>query len=154
LLPHKHLILGIILAAIIFLVYPQISILGLVIIVLSSVLIDIDHYFYYVYKKKKISPIKAYKWYRSHGKKCHTLTKEQKSQVHFGTYLLHGIEILIILLLLGFFVSEIFYFILIGFTFHLLIDLAVEIINDNYYNKISVIYAFLKSKGLTFIEDI
>ena len=153
-LPPKHLLLGILLAIVILIVYPQISLLNLGIIVLSSILIDIDHYFYYIYKKKKINPIKAYKWYITQGKKCCSLTREQKAKVHFGTCLLHGIEILVILFLLGFFVSDIFYFILIGFTFHLLLDLSVEIIYDNDYNKLSVIYTFLKSKGLTFIEDI
>ena len=153
-LPHKHLILGIILASVIFLVYPSIGIINFLIIILSSVLVDIDHYFYYVYKKKKINPLKAYKWYTTHRKKCLSLSKEQKAQVHFGTYFLHGIEILILLFLLGFFVSDIFYFILIGFTFHLLSDLSLEIVCFNEFNKISVIYAFLKSKGLTFIDDL
>ena len=151
--PLKHLILGIALAVLIFLVFPSISILGLVIIFLSSVLIDVDHYIYYVYKRKKISPIKAYKWYTENRRKSCSIPKEQKGKIHFGTYFLHGIEILIILLLLGFFVSDVFYFILIGFTFHLLVDLSVEIICYNIYNKVSVIYAFLKSKGLTFIDD-
>lgn len=152
--PLTHLILGIFLAVTIFVVYPSVNVLGLAIIVLSSVLIDIDHYFYYIYKRKNINPIKAYKWYTTNRKKCCSLAKEQKAQVHFGTYCLHGIEILIILLLLGFFASNLFYFILIGFTFHLLLDLSVEIVYYNVYNKVSVIYAFLKSKGLTFIDDL
>ena len=151
--PIKHLILGIALAAILFVILPEITLIQLGIIVVSSVLIDIDHYFYYVYKKKKLNPIKAYKWYIGNRRKCCAIPQEQKINIHFGTYCLHGIEILIILLLLGFFVSNIFYFILIGFTFHLLLDLSVEVVYYNMYNKISVIYALLKSKGLIFIDD-
>ena len=151
--PITHLILGIVLAAVLFVILPEISLIQLGIIVASSVLIDIDHYSYYIYKKKKINPIKAYKWYTANIKKCCSMPKEQKGKVHFGTCFLHGIEILILLFILGFFVSNIFYFILIGFTFHLLLDLSVEIIYYNIYNKISIIYAFLKSRGLTFIDD-
>ena len=151
--PIKHLILGIILATILFLTIPEIGLVSLGIIVASSIFIDVDHYFYYVYKKKKLDPFKAYRWYMDNRKKCCAIPKEQKGKIHFGTYYLHGIEILIILLLLSFFVSDIFYFILIGFTFHLLLDLSIEIICYNEFNKVSVIYAFLKSKGLIFIDD-
>ena len=151
--PIKHLILGIFLALLLFVTIPEISLVSLGIIVASSVLVDIDHYFYYVYKKKKINPVKAYKWYMGNRKKCRTMSKEHKRTTHFGTYCLHGIEILIILLLLGFFVSNFFYFVLIGVTFHLLLDLSVEIIYYGIYDKISVTYAFLKSRGLVFIED-
>ena len=153
-LPHKHFILGIIFTAVLFLFFPSIGIFGAIIIIASSVLIDVDHYIYYVFKKKKLSPIKAYKWFRGNMKKCHRIPKEHQGKVHFGTYLLHGIEPLIILFTFGFFVSDIFYFILIGFTFHLLLDLSVEIIKYNEFNKISVIYYFLKSKGMTFIDDL
>ena len=152
--PITHLILGIALALVIFLVYPSIGIISLTIIVLSSVLIDIDHYIYYIFKKKKINPIIAYRWYVCNRKKCCSMTKEQKEKVHLGTCFLHGIEILIILSILGNFVSPIFYFILIGFTFHLVSDLVGELIRYEGFKGISVIYTFLKSRGLTFIDDL
>ncbi len=153
-LPQTHMLLGIVFVAAIFLIFPSVGILGASIIFLSSFLIDIDHYIYYVYKKKSINPLRAYKWYTDHKTKCHSLSKEQKKKTHFGTYFLHGIEILMILFTLGFFVSPIFYFILIGFTFHLILDLSLEIIKFNEFNKISVLYTFLKSRGLTFIDDL
>ena len=139
---------------VIFLVFPSVGILNITIIFAASVLIDIDHYIYYIYKTKKLNPIKAYTWYRGHQRRCKKIPKEKKSEVHFGTYFLHGIEILMILFALGFFVSPVFYFILIGFTFHLICDLSLEITLFNEYNKISVIYAFLKSRGMTFIDDL
>ncbi len=153
-LPQTHLLLGIIFVAVIFLIFPSVGIMNAAIILAASVLIDIDHYFYYIYKIKKLSPIKAYEWYRGHHKKCKAIPKEKKSEIHFGTCVLHGIEILILLFALGFFVSNIFYFILIGFTFHLITDLSAEITLYNRFNKVSVIYSFLKSKGLTFIDDL
>ena len=153
-LPHKHLILGIVFVAVLFLLFPSIGFLGAGIILASSVLIDIDHYIYYIHKTKNLNPMKAYHWYLGHHEKCKKIPKEKKKGIHFGTYFLHGIETLLILLTLGSFVSPIFYFILIGFTFHLVTDLSFEIIKHNEYNKISVIYAFLKSRGMVFIDDL
>ncbi len=153
-LPQKHIVLGIIFALAIYLIFPSVGILNATIIFLSSFLIDVDHYFYYVYKIKKLSPIKAYKWFTKNVKKHRALSKDQKEKTHFGTMTFHGIEPLILLFTLGFFVSNIFYFILVGFTIHLISDLAVEIIYCNRFNKISVVYCFLKSRGLTFIDDL
>lgn len=152
-LPHEHALLGIVLAGIIFLLFPSVGILGATIIFASSILIDADHYFYYVYKKKKINPFVAYKWFTHKKERRKKITKEQKQKLHFGVYTLHGIEILLILFTLGFFVSNIFYFILVGFTFHLVVDLSVEILKYNDFDKISVIYAFCRSRGLTLWDD-
>ena len=153
-LPQKHIILGIILAGAIFFLFPSVGIINATIIFLASFLIDVDHYFYYIYKTKNLSPIKAYKWFTKNVKKHRALSKEQKQKIHFGTMTFHGIEMLILLFTLGFFVSNIFYFILIGFTIHLISDLALEITLFNSFNKISVIYCFLRSKRLTFIDDL
>jgi len=153
-LPQKHIILGIIVVAGIFLIFPSIGILNATIILLASVLIDVDHYFYYIYKTKKFNPFEAYKWFRKNVKKHRALSKEQREKTHFGTMTFHGVDILMILFALGSFVHPVFYFILIGFTIHLIADLAMEIIFYNSFNKISVIYCFLRSRGLTFIDDL
>ena len=153
-LPQSHILLGIVFVAAIFLIFPSIGILSVAIIFLSSVLIDVDHYIYYIHKTKNINPLTAYRWFRGNMKKHLAIPKDKRKKIHFGTFFLHGIEILMILFTLGFFVSPIFYFILIGFTFHLISDLALEITLYNEFNKVSVIYAFLKSRGLTFIGDL
>ncbi len=153
-LPQTHFVLGIVFVAVIFLIFPSVGIMNATIILAASVLIDIDHYFYYIYKTKKLSLIKAYEWHRGLHKKCKAIPKEKKSEVHFGTCVFHGIEVLMLLFALGFFVSNIFYFIFIGFTFHLITDLALEITVYNKFNKVSVIYCFLKSRGMTFIDDL
>jgi len=153
-LPQKHILLGLIFAIVIFFLFPSVGILNASIIFLSSFLIDVDHYIYYVFKKKNLNLFKAYHWFKHNTRRCKTLSKEQKQKVHFGTYFLHGIETLILLFVLGNFLSPIFYFILIGFTFHMTLDLTVEIIFENKFNKISSIYTFLKSKGMIFIDDL
>jgi hypothetical protein len=153
-LPHKHLIIGIAVVAVLFLLFPSMGFLGAGIILASSVLIDIDHYFYYIFKKRNVNPISAYRWFRGNMKKCKRIPKEKKHEVHFGTCVFHGIEILILLSILGNLVSPIFYFILIGFALHLVSDLILEITKYNAFNKISVIYCFLKSRGMVFIDDL
>ena len=153
-LPQNHLWLGIVVAGAIFLIFPSVGVANAGIILAASVLIDIDHYFYYIHKKKKISPIKAYKWYARNIKKHKKMSKEQREKVYFGTYTLHGVEILFLVFALGFFVHPVFYFIFIGFTIHLLSDLVVEMIYCDRVTKISIISCFLKSRGLTFIDDL
>ena len=152
--PLKHLILGIILGIILFVTLPEIGLVQLGIIVASSILIDIDHYFYYVYKRKKISPIKAYKWYTVSIRKTNKLPRKQKRDISFGFHFFHGIEILILLYVLYFYVSPIFLYILIGVTFHFLIDLIDEIIVCGRLDKISIIYGLMRHKKLKFIDEL
>ncbi len=152
--PLKHLILGIILAAILFVILPEISLVQLGIIVVSSVLIDIDHYFYYIYKKGDKSLVRAYKWYTTSIRKTCKWSRKQKRDISFGFHFLHGIEILLLLYVLYFYFSPIFLYILIGVAFHLGIDLIDEIIECGRLDKISIIYGLLKHKKLKFIDDL
>ncbi len=152
--PLKHLILGIILAVILFVTLPEIGLVNLGIILASSVLIDIDHYFYYVYKKKKINPIKAYKWYTISIRKICKWSRKQKRDISFGCHFLHGVEILLLLYVLYFYFSPIFLYILIGVAFHLGVDLIDEIIGCGRLDKISIIYGLLRHKKLKFIDDL
>lgn len=154
-LPQFHFLLGIIFVAILYFFFsPIISLFGLAVILLSSVLIDIDHYVYYVYKKKDLNPFKAHKWYLKNIKKFHSMSKEQKKKFYIGFYFFHGIESLIILLFLGFYISPIFIFIFIGFFFHLSIDFIADIILEERFGKISVIYTLISLKKLVHIEEV
>ena len=58
-LPKYHIIYGFILSLILFLIFPTLGLIGAGIIFLSSFLIDVDHYIYYVLKENKFSPRKA-----------------------------------------------------------------------------------------------
>ena len=100
--PTQHLLLGIVLALILFVIFPEIGLVQAAIIVASSVLIDIDHYLYYVYRKGDKSLIRAYKWYTTSIRKAHKLPRKQKKEISFGFHFLHGIEILILFYVLYF----------------------------------------------------
>ena len=150
--PSEHLFFGVVFSLILLFFFPSIGVLGFLITALSSVLIDIDHYFYFVYKKKNLSLIKAYQWYIQSGKKFDTLSQEQKKKVYSGFYILHGVEILFVLFLLGIYFYKYFLFVFIGFLIHLSLDLFSELIFKQRIDKLSVIYDFLKFRKIISIE--
>lgn len=127
---------------------------GLLIIFLSNILIDVDHYVYYVVRKGDKSLIKAYRWFTENRKKAHHLDKKQKREISFGFLFLHGIEILIGLYFLYVYVSDTFLYLLLGFGFHLLVDIISEGVECGKMNKLSIIYSYLLHKKLKFIDDI
>jgi len=153
-LPRAHLILGILFSVTLFYLFPQIGYIGLTIILFSSVLIDIDHYFYYVYKKKDWNLKKAYFWFLKKRKQIKSLPREKRNEFYTVFPFLHGIEVLILLFLLGKFFSVYFYFVLIGFSFHLFLDISFKFTFHKRLDRISLIYSFFKFKKLKFIEEL
>src|SRR3989339_573627 len=79
-LPITHFILGLILSG--GLVYFfDFSLIAGAIVLLSSVLIDIDHYFYYVHKKNDWGLKNSYNWFVEHTKKHYLKEISQKIKV-------------------------------------------------------------------------
>jgi len=115
-------------------------------------MIDIDHYFYYVYKKKNLNPIKSIQWFLNKGKKYKKFSLTKKRKYYLSFPFLHGIEILIILFILGGLTSFYFYYILIGFLFHLIFDYIYEFTKRLRIDKISLIYDFIKFKKLKYLD--
>lgn len=152
--PSQHLFFGIIFALILFFIFPQINYIGFLIIVLSSFLIDVDHYLWYVYKKKDWSLKNAYNWSIEIIKKALSLPRRQRNEFYGGFCFLHGIEILFILFFLGISVSNVFLFIFVGIAFHLLLDVTDETIYHDRIDKFSIIHDFFKYKKLKFIENL
>lgn len=133
--PLTHLILSLIL--VLFLrILNVLSPIYLLIILLSALLIDVDHWFVYVIKKKDFSISKSYKWFIALSK----LKKQPKFLCIF-----HTVEffILIIILSLKF---EFFQMVLIGMIFHMALDILDSIKEREYMKEISLIYAVLKRR--------
>lgn len=151
--PSKHILLGGIFSIICFFSFPQINLIEASIIFFSSFLIDIDHYLYYVWRKNDLNLKNSYNWFLKNEKIFLSLSKKDKKTVYQGFYFLHGFESLIILFLLGF-LHKYFFFILIGFSFHLLLDYINIIFKWNKFEKFSIIYDYFKFKKKKFIEDI
>jgi hypothetical protein len=151
-LPHRHIILGAIFSCLVLVLFPQIGIPGFLIIFFSSFLIDVDHYIYYFFKKKDLHPVRAVKWFFENRKIFLNYSVEKRKEFYTGIYFLHGIEILVVLGLL-IFVSEYFLYVLIGFLFHLFLDLIETLSKKNKLTKISLISDFLNSKKLRPVEE-
>ena len=151
-LPIKHLIFGIILSAILLIIFPKIGWMGFFVIILSTVLIDVDHYLYFVYKKKNLNLKNAFNWFIENGKKFYSLPKIERDKFYLGFCFLHGVEILFILFILGIFISKYFLFILVGFSFHLFLDVIYSISQRKRITKVSLVHDFLKFKKLKLMD--
>ena len=149
--PKQHLFLGAIFATALFLLFPKIGFLGASLVLISSILIDIDHYLYYVYKKRDFNLKNAYFWIIGNGKAMCSLPKNKRNQCYMEFFFLHGIEILLILFLLIKF-SNYFLFIFAGVSFHLILDITHQTTYVDRIDRFSVIYDFFKYKKLTQLE--
>ena len=145
--PKKHILLGLIFSVLIYFIL-KLNLIQVSIIFLSSVLIDFDHVIYYFFKKKNLNPKKAINYYFKKKEKLEKLSIEEKRRVYWGFYCFHGIEIVIILFLLGFFISNYFYFVLIGVTFHLVLDYIHQLTNHLRFDKVSIFWDYFKFRKL------
>jgi len=145
-LPKWHILFGLIFSFLVWLIFP-ITFFQATIIFLASVLIDIDHYFLYVFEKKDLSLRRAYNSSINFGKKWRKLKREDKEKYKKKQFIFHGIEFLTLIFLLSF-LNNLFFYILIGLIFHLFLDILSEIYyQDPLYIKLSQIAVYIKNKN-------
>ena len=145
--PQYHFLFGLIFIFLLKLLVPFFTLYDVLIIFLASFFIDIDHYFYYVFKKKGWSINDAYAWFIDTGEKLRQMPRQERKGYKTAIMIFHGIECWIILFLLSF-LNKIFLFILIGFLFHALIDhIDIIIHKEPLYPKLSAIYTAIKDKN-------
>lgn len=137
-LPKSHALFGFLFAYIVYWL-TSITIFQAIMIFLASVLIDFDHYLYYIIIKKRISLKSAYNWFKIRRDKLLQLSYKERRKHKQVILIFHGIEPLIILFLLSQFFPLLDY-IAVGFIFHIILDLIVEPIGIKHY-KLSVIYS-------------
>ena len=152
-LPKWHIFLGTIFATALFLIFPKIDLIGFLLIIASTVLIDIDHYVYYVFKKRDLSLKNAYNWFIQKRKKYLALSRKKRNEIYTEAHFLHGIESLLILFVLGVYVSKYFYFLLIGIAFHLFLDIIYQRKFHDRLDRISIIYDFIKFKKINKLKQ-
>jgi len=150
--PLQHLIFTGIFASGLFFLFPQMGFIGFLIITVSGVLIDVDHYLYYVYKRKNLSLTDSYRWYLKNEKKFLSLPREKRGEFYEGFFFLHGIEILVLLIIFMFF-SKYFLFVFTGFIFHLFLDIFYQRKRKDRIDRISFVNDFFKFKKLKFIGE-
>lgn len=111
-----HIIVGIIVSALLYPIYG----LNVLIILISNILIDADHYLWYVLKIKNIDLVKAFKFY-----------KNRNIRVKHGRilHIFHTAEVLILIIILSFY-NKLFFFVLVGIVIHLILDVIYEFNNE------------------------
>jgi len=147
-LPRQHAAIGAIASLLLYLLTP-ITITQTIIIFLASVLLDFDHYLYFIITKKDFSLTKAYNWFVRKKKKWLALPKDQKPKYKKTIFLFHGIEFFIILTILTYFFPPVI-FILLGFLIHMIVDfIDILIIKEPFYIKFSQLYLYFQNKNKT-----
>src|SRR3989344_9073734 len=145
-LPKYHIVFGAIVTVAIYFIFP-ITILQSAIIFLTSFLIDVDHYLYYIFVKKDFSSKNAVKWFTEKRNIWMTLNYEQRKYYKYTPLIFHGIEFWFIIIILAQ-IYNIFYFILAGIAIHMLLDYIefIFITKTPLYPKTSQIMVLLKNK--------
>ena len=114
-MPDKHIIIGIVIGALMFL--TGVDIIPILLLVGASILIDIDHFFYYIFRFKSCNIFEMNRYFRSD---CHLEDKKNPLPI----LIFHNLETLLILALIAI-PFPIIWYVIIGIQIHLLIDLAV-----------------------------
>jgi len=145
--PKYHLILGLLLSPILLLLFPGIGFLGVLLIFLSSFLIDVDHYLYYVYNKRDWSLKRAYRWFIKRRKAHSKLPKEEVGEYKQIILIFHGIECWGLIFLISLIFNPMF-LVFFGIIFHLLFDFVESL----YYgisisDKFSQVYVFIMNRN-------
>jgi hypothetical protein len=120
--------------------------LATLVIFISSFMIDIDHYFLYILKEKKIHPIRAVRWNVERRSRGRGLQRAERILYKEEHYFLHCIEALILLGILSIFFRPIV-LVLIGFGFHFILDLAEKIsLSHHPAQKLSHIWLWYRNR--------
>lgn len=144
--PRWHIIVGLLVAELIFLVFPSIGVPGFLAIFFSSFLMDIDHYVYYIARKKSLCFSGSLKWFSDINEVSKRVPKKDRKHFYSGIYFLHGTEALVILIVLTFF-NKLFFYVFLGFIVHQILDLVELIILKESPDKIiSFFYSLYRTK--------
>ena len=144
-LPKYHIIIGFLASLIIYFLF-EIALLQTSIIFISSFLLDIDHYFLYVIRKKDFSLTNSIKYFKKRRKKWLSMNIKKRKNYKRAIFIFHGIEFWILLVLLTNYFT-IIWFILFGIAIHIFLDYLDIIYNkDSLYTKFSQLYVYYTNK--------
>jgi hypothetical protein len=112
----------------------------------SSFLIDVDHYLYYLYKKKDSSLLNAYKYWIKNREKWRKLKKREYKNYRIKPMYFHGLEFLILLLILSL-ITPIFFWVFLGSLLHLFLDFITLVYYEfPLYAKLSQAYVWISNR--------
>jgi hypothetical protein len=146
--PKFHLLIGLFFSVLIYFVFKLEIPEALVLFFSSWFFIDLDHYFRYIIRKRDFCFIKFLRSSKESCEMWNEIKKEDKKLYKKPIFVFHGVEFLILILLLSFF-WNIFLWVFIGFLIHLISDLFyLLIIREDPLHKISPILTHIKNKKL------
>ena len=123
--PNQHILYGLIVSFIIWYIFPSIQWYGALIIWLSSVLIDIDHYLFFVITRKDVNLKRAYLFFLdAHDELVVSQIKHKIYDVPLC--FLHTFEAVVVMTVLSFYYSTALY-VFIGFIMHYILDAYVTL---------------------------
>ncbi len=143
-LPKWHILFGAVLS--LGLYFFGVSLFNSIIVFIASVLIDVDHYLYYVFTKKDFSLKNAYKKGCKKYNKFYKLPAKKREKYKEDISIFHGIEFWILLFFLSFFYN--LSFVISGIAFHIFLDF-IDLYNkkEHFYMKLSSVYTYFKNKN-------
>ncbi|MEM0465160.1 MAG: hypothetical protein QXW97_00485 [Candidatus Pacearchaeota archaeon] len=145
-LPRYHIITGIIFSIIIYFLF-SINILQAFLIFFGAVFIDVDHYLWFIVKKKNFNLKKAFLWFIQKRKIYLSLSNIERKNYKKTLLIFHGIEALSLVLILSY-INKLFLFIFIGMILHLIFDYIEYIyIKEPFYSKFSQVMVYFRNKN-------
>ena len=131
-----HLVVSIILSA---LLYPLFG-WKVLLILISGVLIDIDHYFWYIYKYRKIDIFESYKFF------IKPMNEKDFKSIMGILLIFHTVEFLTIMIVLSYF-NKIILIFTIGLLLHYALDLIyLYFVAERFLVNHSIIYWIYKKR--------
>jgi hypothetical protein len=145
--PKIHILSGL-LFSIVFYLFVNISLFELTILFLSTWLfIDLDHVLIYFIQTGNLNSRKFFKTHKRSKESWNKIPLNQKSKYKKPYFIFHGIEFITIILLLAQ-IWEIFYFVLIGTLFHLILDyIDILIKKENIIFKTTFVGTFIHNRN-------
>ena len=144
--PKWHILLGIVFTLLIWYLVPQIQLIYLGLMFLSSFLIDFDHYVCAVKKTGKLSLRNAFDYHKK-------LLLKQKKEIATGVrkkfcdfHLFHTIEFHVLVGLLSFIWIGFFY-VFVGMIFHSLLDIVSMTYEGSLHAREYFFFSWLKKEN-------
>ena len=145
-LPKWHFLYGYIFS-IILIYFLKFSLFSGLIVFLSSVFIDLDHVLIYFLKTKNLHPLKFYNWSLVRKEIWKKLSSKEKEDFKRPQFILHGVEAVLVLILLSS-LHVFFFWILLGVLFHLMLDFIVLFYEQEHLSvKTSQIWLWQRNKN-------
>lgn len=143
-LPRWHIIIGAIFTILIWIATPQINFLYILLLFLSTFLIDFDHYLCSALKTKKLGLFHSFEYHKEMQKKQNR-DKAKGIRERGDFHLFHTVEFHILVGLLGFLWIEFFY-VFLGMIFHSLLDVYSLLTDKIMYRREFFLTAWLWRK--------